>query len=119
MKRINLIRALTVVLGLVAVPSWALGFCNPPNIYLTPPTPPSSFSKPQEPFCLANYKHTKTHTCSDREVKSYINKVKKYIRSLDNYADEAASVANAAKKYANQASKYAACEARGLDTNIR
>lgn len=109
---------LTVTLGLVS--GVANAFCSSPSEpFDNLPSPPSAFSQPTEPFCLADYKFTGKHTCSDWELESYFNDVEQYAEELRRFADDARSYANEVVDYANDAVDYANCEISSLNNRIR
>lgn len=95
----------------------ALAYCSAPNMYEAAPNEPYA-SRPSAPFCLMNYSFDRTHTCSEWELRNYIDEVNSYIESMNQYAQEAVNFANAAIEFANQAQDYAACEAQAAKEEL-
>ena len=99
-----------VAVGLTGVaPSFA--FCSEPSFISSVPEPPSSFSKPDAPFCLSDYSWSRKHSCDQWEIDSYISDINEYIRKLRTYVDEANEFASEASSFASEAFDYAQCEA--------
>lgn len=74
------------------------------------PSPPSSYEKPDVPFCLSTFSYTNEHTCESWEIDSYVGDVEKYVEKMRDYASEAVNHANKMREYALSAQAYASCE---------
>ena len=112
MKKISI---LLVILILVIPTAHAYCF-EPASIRLHPPDLPSSYQRPDVPFCLSNYSWQGTHDCDDWEIDSYFDDVNNYIRLLNDYVQEAESFANKALLFMQETAEYAACEAEQVKT---
>lgn len=97
-------------------PAWS--FCSSPSFYGDEPTPPSSFQKPDAPYCLSGYRYTRSHSCDQWELDQYIDEVNDYINDLNNFVDSATEFANAAIEFQNEAARYAQCEAEEAKSEI-
>ena len=116
MKLVNSI----CVLCLFVVSSNVNAFCSEPSSpFDSLPSPPSSLSKPTEPFCLSGYRFSGKHTCSNWELESYFSDVENYISDLKAFAAAANSYASEVIDYANEAVNYANCEISDLNDRIR
>jgi len=110
-----MIRCLSLLAVLLATGP-ASAICFDPSFYDSTPTPPSSFSKPDVPFCLSSYAYTKEHTCSQWELDSYFDDVADYVDDLQRFYAEAVAFANEAVRFSNEAYDYAQCEANDVNT---
>lgn len=86
-------------------------FCSAPSFGESAPDEPSSYNRPDVPYCLSEYSWSGKHTCEQWEIDSYISEVNDYIRKLNDYADEARDFADSSVNFANEAIEYAECEA--------
>ena len=91
-------------------------YCSEPSFFQSAPDAPGSYSKPDVPYCLSSYSNSRTHTCDDWQINSYLDEVREYVRKLRDYADEANNFANAAILFANEAVNYAKCEAEDVNS---
>lgn len=107
-----------IIIYTLVISQNAFAWCSEPNIYSTPPNPPSSFSKPSPPYCLTSYKYTGENSCSQYEIDSYIDDVNNYIVDLTSFAEEAQNFARDANDFANKAVEYANCEAEDVKKEI-
>lgn len=107
-----------IILSYLLAPNIANAYCSEPSMYGGAPSAPGSFSKPSPPYCLSGYGYTRSHTCSDWEIDSYIDGVNDYIRKLNNFANEARDFANSAINFANDAADYANCEAKDVKSEF-
>ena len=71
--RIELMKMFVLLIGLLAIPSFAFGYCSEPS---------ELYGKPSAPFCIDNI-------CDSWEVDSYKNEIKSQITKWNNYAEEA------------------------------
>ena len=117
-KRLKL-TSKALLLAVALMPSSVNAFCSEPSMYTTPPDPPSSWSKPNPPYCLSGYSYSDTHTCDRWEIDGFIDEVTIYIDELNDYVREANAYANEAIEYANAASRYAQCEAEDVQSELR
>lgn len=115
-RRMMMLASLATFVVIFGSAEQSHAYCSDPSFYQTAPVAPSSYSKPDVPFCLSTYSYSGTHTCDDWEVDSYLDEVKDYVRKLQNYADEANDFANTAIRFANEAMDYAKCEAKEVNT---
>lgn len=112
----NLVRALCLFL----ISGAANAFCLAPSApFDSLPLPPSSLSKPSEPFCLSGYRFAGKHTCSNWELESYFSDVEQYISDLKTFAAEANAYAAEVIDYANESVNYANCEISDLNDRVR
>lgn len=96
-----------------AVPAHA---CSEPSFYGTAPDGPSSYEKPDVPYCLQDYRWSGRHTCDEWELNSYQREVDDYVRKLNDYIREANTFAEEAIAHAESAADYARCQAREVST---
>ncbi len=82
-------------------------YSSVPSFSSYAPSAPSSYSKPDVPYCLTEYSYSGKHTCEDYEISSYFNEIEDYIDDLNTYIQEAQQFANEAKSYANEAIDFA------------
>ena len=82
-------------------------YCSEPNA----PAAPSSWNKPDVPFCLSGYEYSGEHTCSQWQINSYIDEVNNYISDLNAFARDAAN-------FASDAHEYAKCSANEIKTEL-
>lgn len=94
----------------------ASAFCYPPSFNESMPDAPGSFTKPDVPFCLSEYRWNGYHTCDDWELNSYFDEVDDYIRDLESYYADVATFANVALAHADEALAYARCEANEVSS---
>lgn len=94
----------------------AHGFCSSPSFYEAMPDPPSSYERPNVPYCLSGYSYTREHTCSEWELDSYFDDVDEYIEDLQKYYSDVVDFANSAALHADYALRYAKCEAEEVST---
>ena len=87
----------------------AQAYCSEPSF--SERTPSAPYSKPDKPYCLSSFDVTGEHSCSDWEIRSYLEEIERYIRDLNTYHSEAVNFANEAIRYSNEALEYAKCEA--------
>lgn len=104
----KVIAALCCVLGFE---STAFAYCSEPSFYESAPDPPSSWSRPDVPYCLQGYAWSGRHTCSSWDISAYQGEVEDYINELNNYISEANSFMESARRFAIEAAEYAQCEA--------
>ncbi|QHG72056.1 hypothetical protein DQW09_09710 [Ensifer adhaerens] len=100
----------------LATASGVFAYCSEPSTTISLPDAPGSFSKPDVPHCLSDFRYSGGHTCSDWEISSYQDEVDSYIRKLNNYVSEAADAAKEAADFASEAEQYARCEAEEVAT---
>jgi len=88
---------------LVAIGIWlcfggdAHAWCSEPD----PPDVPSSFSKPNVPYCLQSFSYSRQHSCESYELDNYKSEVSDYVRKLKDFASEAEDFYREAIEYAN------------------
>ncbi len=100
-------RIASVIVMAFLAPDMAFAFCSAPSMYEDAPEPPGQYTKPDVPYCLSGYSYTRTHTCDQWELDSYIDEINEYISKLQDYTREAESFANAAAGFADEAFEYA------------
>lgn len=94
--------------------SGASAYCSEPYFSENPPDTPSSYHKPDVPYCLNEYGFTGKHSCESYEIDMYFDEVNDYIQKLNDYTSEAIDFANDAARYANEVTDYARCEAENV-----
>ncbi|WBU53597.1 hypothetical protein [Paracoccus sp. SCSIO 75233] len=126
------------VIGLIAsAPTASFSYCSEPSVYASEPSfsgyepsAPSSFQKPDVPYCLSSYSYSGTHDCDEYELNAYFDEVEEYVEDLEDYYEEALIFAQEAIDYANEALAfsndiqqfadevldYANCEAEDVTT---
>ncbi len=113
--------------GLIAFVSFAIflsatssaqAFCSEPSMYAAVPDAPSTISKPSAPFCMSGYSYSRTHTCDEWEIRSYLDEIDGYVRKLRAYAEASAEFANQAASFASDALDYAKCEQADVMSEI-
>lgn len=105
-------RIIAAALVLSVTSTSAMAYCSSPNMWDSAPSPPSSISRPDVPYCLSSYAYSGKHTCDQWELDSYFEEVKDYIEELEEYHRDAVEFANAAIDFSNQALAYAQCESK-------
>ncbi|WP_130406627.1 hypothetical protein [Thalassococcus sp. S3] len=122
---------------IAGAPTASVSYCIEPSIYASEPSfsghepsAPSSFQKPDVPYCLSSYSYSGTHACEEYELNAYFDEVEEYVEALEEYYEEALSFAREAIDYANEAKafsneiqqfadevlEYAKCEAEDVST---
>ena len=96
--------------GLIVAPV-AHSYCYEPSFGDTPPDPPSSYERPDVPYCLEEYSWSGRHTCDDWEIDAYFSDVEDYAEELEDYLYEVEAFKMAAERFASEAVDYATCEA--------
>ena len=89
----------------------ANAYCSEPDIYESPPEPPSGYHKPTVPYCLSSYSWQGSHECDRWELDQYFNEVEEYTRKLQRYLSEVQDYESAVQSYVDDAIRYARCEA--------
>lgn len=115
----SIYKGLALLLAVAFPTTTAQALCSEPHLYESPPDAPMAFSKPSAPLCLAGYRFSRQHTCSERDIKDYVDDLKDYSDRLFKYADKAAAFANLAAKFARQAEEYARCESRDAKGDLQ
>jgi len=103
-------RVVIILCGVFYV-SGATAYCSEPYFSQSPPDTPSSYHKPDVPYCLSEYGFSGKHSCEDYEIDMYFDEVNDYIQKLNDYSSEAINFANETARYANEVTDYARCEA--------
>ncbi len=103
-----------LLIALLALPTSSGAFCSEPSFYSSEPSfsaiepsAPSSYSRPDAPFCLSDYSYTGTHSCGEWELNNYFNEVDNYINELNDYIEDANRFAADAIAYAIEAREFA------------
>lgn len=111
LKRIFYFASLVIC---AVMPQSALAYCSEPSFYSSEPTfsgsepsAPSSYQKPDVPYCLSSYSYSGSHTCEDYELDQYFDEVNEYIDDLNDFYEEAVEFAEEAKAYAEQSAAFA------------
>lgn len=100
-------------LAIVMLFCWAArasAYCYEPADPGDPPSLPSSYSKPDVPYCLSSYSYSGDHECSSWELDNYFSEVEDYQRQLRNFVRELESYQSDVEDYIDSAAAYAACE---------
>ncbi|MEM8774773.1 MAG: hypothetical protein AAGF53_07045 [Pseudomonadota bacterium] len=122
---------------IASAPTASLSYCSEPSVYASEPSfsgnepsAPSSFQKPDVPYCLSSYSYSGTHECDEYELRAYFDEVDEYVEDLKEYYAEAITFAQKVVDYANEARafsdeiqyfanevlEYAKCEAEDVNT---
>lgn len=104
------IRVVTFLIAAFQI-NGAIAYCSEPYVFSTPPDAPSSYEKPDVPYCLQEYSYSREHSCESYEIDTYFDEVNDYIQKLNDYISEANNFASEAVQFANDVSDYARCEA--------
>lgn len=87
----------------------AFGYCSKPSAGIFFDFPEPSISRPNMPYCLSEFHYSRTHTCEEWEIQSYLSEVEDYQRQLERYLDEVNDFMDEAKDLADDAERYANC----------
>lgn len=126
-----------LVVFMASAPTASFSYCSEPSVYASEPSfsgyqpsAPSSFRKPDVPYCLSSYSYSGTHDCEEYELSAYFDEVEDYVEDLKEYYEEALTFAQGAVDYANEARafsnkiqqfadevlEYAKCEIQDVNT---
>lgn len=86
--------------------------------YFSPPELPGTYSRPSLPICLSDFQFSRTHTCDQWVIDSYVDEVNNYIQKLREFVEEANEFNRNASNYASEALDYAKCESDEVKKDI-
>ncbi|GAB5458854.1 MAG: hypothetical protein Hens3KO_18840 [Henriciella sp.] len=92
----------------------AFSYCAEPSLLATEPSPPSTYGKPNVPYCLNSYSWRGEHSCDGWELDSYFDEVEDYQRKLRRYLEEVADYEASVQQYVYDAIEFARCENREI-----
>jgi hypothetical protein len=107
------------IMFLVLLSTKSLAYSSEASFSGSEPDAPGSYTEPNVPYCLEEYKWSGKHTCEEYEIQSHQNDVDEYMRKLRDYLSEVDDFTSLASSFAADAAEWAKCKANEINDQIK